>query len=235
MKISCVWEHNGQDSMLFAERFPGAFTRGPSQASAIRKMPAEIKSYLRWRGGPVPDAFEVEIVQEKSSALTVSDADSDVLFDSERQALSPPEYAELKALALKSARDFLTLFEAIPDPNRSCRPARETFYGLVPRTALEMYEHTKNVNEYYFSEIGVPADNEGTLLTCRERGFAALESKPHFLKNPVVPGSYDEEWSLRKVLRRFVWHDRIHARAMYRMAVRTFGTQAVPNVFLFDL
>ena len=235
MKISCVWEHNGKDSLLYAERFPGAFTRGPSQASAIRKMPAEIKSYLRWRGGPVPDAFEVEIVQEKSSALTVSDADSDVLFDSERQALSPPEYAELKALALKSARDFLTLFEAIPDPNRSCLPARETFYGLVPRTALEMYEHTKNVNEYYFSEIGVPADNEGTLLTCRERGFAALESKPHFLKNPVVPGSYDEEWSLRKVLRRFVWHDRIHARAMYRMAVRTFGTQAVPNVFLFDL
>ena len=235
MKISCVWEHNGQDSMLFAERFPGAFTRGPSQASAIRKMPAEIKSYLRWRGGPVPDAFEVEIVQEKSSALTVSDADSDVLFDSERQALSPPEYAELKALALKSARDFLTLFEAIPDPNRSCLPARETFYGPVPRTALEMYEHTKNVNGYYFGEIGVPADNEGTLLACRERGFAALESKPHFLKNPVVPGSYDEEWSLRKVLRRFVWHDRIHARAMYRMAVRTFGTQAVPNVFLFDL
>ena len=235
MKISCVWEHNGQDSMLFAERFPGAFTRGPSQASAIRKMPAEIKSYLRWRGGPVPDAFEVEIVQEKSSALTVSDADSDVLFDSERQALSPPEYAELKALALKSARDFLTLFEAIPDPNRSCLPARETFYGPVPRTALEMYEHTKNVNGYYFGEIGVPADNEGTLLACRERGFAALESNPHFLKNPVVPGSYEEEWSLRKVLRRFVWHDRIHARAMYRMAVRTFGTQAVPNVFLFDL
>lgn len=235
MKISCVWEHNGQDSMLFAERFPGAFTRGPSKAEAVRKMPAEIKSYLRWRGGPVPDAFEVEIVQEKSSALTVSDADSDVLFDSERQALSPPEYAELKALALKSARDFLTLFEAIPDPNRSCLPARETFYGLVPRTALEMYEHTKNVNEYYFSEIGVPADNEGTLLACRERGFAALESKPHFLNDPVVPGSYDEEWSLRKVLRRFVWHDRIHARAMYRMAVRTFGTQAVPNVFLFDL
>ena len=235
MKISCVWEHNGKDSLLYAERFPGAFTRGPSQASAIRKMPAEIKSYLRWRGGPIPDALEVEIVQEKSSALTVSDADSDVLFDSERQALSPPEYAELKALALKSARDFLTLFEAIPDPNRSCLPARETFYGLVPRTALEMYEHTKNVNEYYFSEIGVPADNEGTLLACRERGFAALESKPHFLKNPVVPGSYEEEWSLRKVLRRFVWHDRIHARAMYRMAVRTFGTQAVPNVFLFDL
>ena len=89
--------------------------------------------------------------------------------------------------------------------------------------------------EYYFSEIGVPADNEGTVLECRERGFAALESQPDFLKNTVFLGSYDEEWALRKVLRRFVWHDRIHAKAMYRMAVKTFGMQAVPNVFLFEV
>ena len=233
MKIGCVWEHNGEDSMLFADQFPGAYTRGPSKALALHKMPAEIRAYQLWRGGPIPDALEVEIVQEKTSELTVSDADSDVLFDSERKGLSLPEYAELKALALKSARDFLTLFEAIPDKTKSCYPVRETFYGPVPRTALEMYEHTKNVNEYYFNEIGVPADNEGTILTCRERGFAALESQPDFLKNPVIQGSYDEEWSLRKVLRRFVWHDRIHAKALYRMAVKTFGPQAVPNVFLF--
>ena len=235
MKISCVWEHNGDDSLLYADQFIGAFTRGSSKASALQKMPSEIKAYLRWRGGLIPDAVEVEIVQEKPSELTVSDADSDVLFDSERKELSLPEYAELKALALKSARDFLTLFQAMPDQNKSCLPARETFYGQIPRTALEMYEHTKNVNEYYFSEIGVPADNEGTILECRERGFAALESQPDFLKNTVFLGSYDEEWSLRKVLRRFVWHDRIHAKAMYRMAVKTFGMQSVPNVFLFEV
>ena len=146
MKIGCVWEHNDEDSMLFADQFPGAYTRGPSKALALQKMPAEIRAYQLWRGGPIPDALEVEIVQEKTSELTVSDADSDVLFDSERKELRLPEYAELKALALKSARDFLTLFEAIPDKTKSCYPARETFYGPVPRTALEMYEHTKNVN-----------------------------------------------------------------------------------------
>lgn len=235
MKIKCVWEHNGGDSLLFAERFTGAFTRGASRDEALGKMPAEIRSYLRWRGGLAPDSLEPEIVQEKRSGLTVSDADSDVLFDSEREALSLPEYEELKALALKSARDFMTLYQAIPDPNKSCLPARETFYGHVPRTALEMYEHTKSVNEYYFGEIDVPADNEGTLSECRKRGFAALESRPDFLKNIVIPGSYDEEWSLRKVLRRFIWHDRIHAKAMYRMAVKTFGPDAVPNVFWFDI
>ncbi len=36
-------------------------------------------------------------------------------------------------------------------------------------------------------------------------------------------------------LRRFIWNDRIHAKAMYRMAVKTFGNDVVPNVFSFDL
>ena len=235
MKIRCVWEHNGDDSILYADNFVGAFTRGNSRDMALRKMPAEIKSYLRWKGGLMPDSFELEIIQEKQSELTVSDADSDVLFDAEKEELSLSEYADLKALALKSALDFLTLYQAIPDKNKSCLPVRETFYGQVPRTAFEMYEHTKNVNEYYFNEIGVSADNEGTILECRERGFAALESQSDFLKNTVYLGSYDEEWSLRKVLRRFIWHDRIHAKAMYRMAVKTFGSDVVPNIFLFDI
>lgn len=55
------------------------------------------------------------------------------------------------------------------------------------------------------------------------------------LKNIVHLGSYNEEWSLRKVLRRFVWHDRIHAKAMYRMALKMFDSDVVPNIFQFDI
>lgn len=235
MKIRCVWEHNGNDSILYADRFIGAFTRGASKDLAIQKMPSEIKSYLMWKGDLISDSFEPEIVQEKCSELTISDADSDVLFDEERKELSASEYEDLKALALKSARDFLSLYQAIPDKNKSCLPVRVTFYGQVPRTAFEMYEHTKNVNDYYFCEIGVVTDHEGNIVECRERGFAVLESQPDFLKNIVHLGSYDEEWSLRKVLRRFIWHDRIHAKAMYRMALKTFDPDVVPNIFQFDI
>ncbi|MCM1057302.1 MAG: hypothetical protein NC517_06825 [Firmicutes bacterium] len=235
MKIRCVWEHNGDDSILYADNFIGAFTRGASKDLAIQKMPSEIKSYLLWKGDLTSDFFETEIVQEKCSELTISDADSDVLFDEERKELSASEYADLKSLALKSAHDFFVLYQAIPDKDKSCIPARATFYGQIPRTASEMYEHTKNVNDYYFGEIGVAADHEGDIVECRERGFAVLESQPDFLKNVVCLGSYDEEWSLRKVLRRFIWHDRIHAKAMYRMAVKTFGSDVVPNIFKFDM
>lgn len=171
MKIRCVWEHNGEDSLLYADNFPGAFTRGASREIAAGKMGREIASYLKWKGEAMPDSFETEIVQEKESEIAISDADSDVLFEEEKKTLNIAEYEQLKALALKSAADFLTLYEAIPDKNKSCLPVRKTFYGQVPRTAFEMYEHTKNVNSYYFGEIDIDVDNEGSIYECRKKAL----------------------------------------------------------------
>ena len=232
MKIQCVWEHNGNDSLLYANNFVGAYTRGKTKDIALQKMKKEVVSYLEWKGEAIPDSLDPLIVQEKASELMISDADSDVLFAEEKSPLSELEYKELKALALKSAQNFLDLYEMIPDRNKSCLPIRKTFYGQVPRTASEMYEHTKNVNDYYFGQIGVETDHEGTIVECRQRGFALLELQPDYLKNAVYPGSYNEEWTLRKVIRRFIWHDRIHAKAMWRMALRTFDGD-IPNPFHF--
>ncbi|MBQ7161041.1 MAG: hypothetical protein IJR90_04980 [Clostridia bacterium] len=233
MKINCVWEHNGNDSILYADSYAGAFTRGASKEEAIRKMPEEIRRFRSWLGEAPPDDYEIEIVQEKSSDLQIKDADSDVIFEAEKEPLSAEEYRYLKSLALKSAVDLLALYDSFPDKRRTALPSRKTFYGPVPRTAEEMYMHTKNVNEYYFSEIGVAADNEGTIVSCRARGFESLESIDGFLSLGPVTGSYGEEWSPRKVLRRFIWHDRIHAKAMYRMGILTFGTGAIPDIFGF--
>lgn len=233
MTINCVWEHNGNDTLLYAVDYIGAYTRGENLEIAKSKMLGEIISYLKWLGEDTTDNIEVVISQEKDSDLAIKDADSDVLFESEKAPLTAGEYEKLKALALKSAKDFLTLYESIPDKSATAIAERKTFYGQVPRTADEMYEHTKNVNEYYFAEIDVDADNDGSIYECRKRGFEALETKHNFLQNAVIEGSYGEDWSLRKVLRRFVWHDRIHARAMYRMAVKVFGAENVANPFCF--
>lgn len=233
MNVKCVWEHNGNDSLLYSINFIGAYTRGKSREEALSKMPREINAYLRWTGECAHENICVEIAQEKVSELRINDADSDVIFEEEKALLTFEEYTELKALAIKSADDFLRLYNTIPDVNKSALPIRGTFYGQAPRTAKEMYDHTKNVNDYYFAEIGIAADNLGTISECRKRGFAQLEMQSDFLTRGVVVGSYGEEWSLRKVLRRFIWHDRIHAKAMYRMAIRTFGDHSVSNVFCF--
>lgn len=233
MEINCVWEHNGNDTLLYATDFPGAFTRDADLQSAVEKMPAEIKSYAAWAGISLSEAITVSVAADVASALQICDADSDVLFPSEKEPLTEAEYQALKTLALKSAEDFLTLYRAVPDPAYRPYPVRRTFYGPVPGTAKEMYEHTKSVNSYYFAEIDVEADNGGTIVDCRRQGFEELEKHPDFLSNPVIEGSYGEDWTLRKVLRRFLWHDRIHAKAMYRMAVYQFGQEQIPNPFHF--
>ena len=156
-----------------------------------------------------------------------------MLFETEAQPLTMEEYKKLKPLALRSAADFLALYESIPDKTVSALPVRKTFYGPIPRTAEEMYLHTKNVNQYYFGEIGIDVDNGGTILECRKRGFELLEKTPDFLDGLLRQGSYDEMWSVRKVLRRFVWHDRIHAKAMWRMGKKTFE-EGIRDVFGFE-
>ena len=233
MKIPCFWEHNRGDTLLYAVDLPGAYARGESLSVAIAKMPAEIKSYLAWKGDPVPDLIEIVIAEEKESELDIRDADSDAIFDSEKAPLTREEYEVLKALALRSAKDLLALYESIPDKDAGLSPIRKTFYGQVPHTAREMYGHTKSVNAYYFGEIGIEADNEGDILACRRRGFEVLEAHPDFLHMPAAEGSYGEYWSVRKMLRRFIWHDRIHGRAMWRGACRMFGVNGIENPFRF--
>lgn len=233
--MRCVWEHNGNDTLLYSVDHIGAFTRGNSLEAAAAKMNAEIASYSRWKNQKVEAMGDLVIVQEKCSNLLIADADSDVLFDIEKAPLSLDEYQEIKKLVLKSAEDFHSLYASISNKNESCISDRRTFYGNIPRTAQEMYEHTKNVNAYYFAEIGIEADNNGTIYDCRKRGFDRLENTDDFLRNDIVEGSYDELWSVRKMMRRFIWHDRIHAKAMYRMAIKTFGAFGAENIFCFDI
>lgn len=58
-------------------------------------------------------------------------------------------------------------------------------------------------------------DNEGNIVSCRARGFEALEATPNYLTSGAIVDSYDEIWSFRKVLSRFIWHDKIHAKAIH--------------------
>ena len=181
MKMECIWEHNGDDTLLYAKDYVGAFTRGKNLEIASKKMKNEILAYSSWLGNDLQEDIEVVIVQEKNSELEIKDA----------------------------------------------------VYGQVPRTAEEMYVHTKSVNSYYFAEIGIDADNEGSIYECRKRGFEQLENSIDFLSGRLQEGSYGEMWSVRKVLRRFIWHDRIHAKAMWKMVKKTFGENAVENMFCF--
>ena len=235
MVIRAVCEYNDEGCLVYAENFPGAFVRGRNYKNAVAKFRDEIESWIDWANGEVETGsqIEIELVLEKKSDLCIKDADSDIIFDSEKEPLSKEEYNKLKILALRSAMDLERLYDSVPDKKMRIVFERDTFYGKIPSTAEEMYNHCMNITEYYFGEIGVKAENGPDILSARSNGFAELEKAEGFLDNKVFMGSYDEEWSLRKVLRRFIWHDRIHAKAMYRRAYEAFWDAEIDNVFCF--
>lgn len=87
MKIRCVWEHNGNDSLLYAADYTGAFTRGASREEiALAKMQHEDSDVM----------FEGE-----RAALT-------------QEEYARLKEMALKS-ASKSASDFLRLYAAVPD------------------------------------------------------------------------------------------------------------------------
>lgn len=235
MIIKAVCEYNDEGCLVYAENFPGAFVRGRNYENAAAKFRKEIESWLDWAKGDaeIDSPLKIELVEEKKSELRISDADSDIIFESERKPLTKEEYNRLKILALRSAMDLERMYDSVPDKNMNIVPPRETFYGKIPSTAKEMYDHCMNITEYYFGEIGVDAENGPDILSCRAKGFSELEKQEDFLQNRIFDGSYGEEWSLRKVLRRFIWHDRIHAKAMYRRAYEAFWDADIDNVFRF--
>lgn len=234
MTIQAVCEYNDGGFLIYAVNFPGAFVRGKTENEALAKFGGELRSYLRWIGNSKPDQEipNVEIVQRKCSELSVCDADSDVLFDAEKEPLSLTDYARFKLLVLKSARDFRKLYESIPNPDISGRAARQTFYGQVPRTPREMYEHTNRVTAYYTAAFGLETENLADIYSNRMQALAELENLSDFLSGKIYTANDGEEWTLRKVLRRFLWHDRIHAKAMWRTAHALWG-DSIENPFYF--
>ena len=235
--IEVIAEYNERGAMLWADAYAGAYSRGESVSKALEKFPKALSAYAAWaHGAPLTDLSEADFVitHAYKSDLQVEDADSDVLFPSERLPMDMAEYTQKKQLCIRSAQDFEKLVASIPQKDRALRKSRRTFYGKIPCSAREMAEHANRVMEYYANAVGVPFDNEGGLLENRKRLFRALESTPDFLTSRVYTASDGELWTRKKLLRRILWHDRIHAHALYRLAITFWQKERIANPFCFD-
>ena len=234
--IEVIAEYSDKGAMLWADAYPGAYTRGETVSTALEKFPKALSEYAHWaHGAPLPDLAESDFVVTHAfrTALKVEDADSDVLFPSERLPMDMTEYTQKKQLCIRSAQDFEKLLNSIPQKDRALRKSRRTFYGRIPCSAREMAEHTNNTLEYYADAVGIPFENEGGLLENRKRLFRALESTPDFLAPKVYTNGDGELWTRKKLLRRILWHDRIHAYALWRHAITFWQKERIANPFFF--
>ena len=219
--VSVAIETNGRGFIGFLVELPGAFVRGRSEAELLSKAAPEARSYLDWLGVHGVSPSLGRIVERHHCRLNVEDADGEILLAADKSPMKQDEFGRLRALALKSGETFVSLYNSchLRDWVDSSR-VRRTFYGDTPKTIREVFDHVDNTQHYYLSRVGLDIERKMSFLGLREAGIDKIEELFRNEGNSVVYDVDSESWTIKKVLRRFIWHDRIHGKAMTRILAR---------------
>lgn len=234
--IRLAIEQSPNGIMLHLVDLPGAFSRARMFRYAINKVPYEAEMYWRWIGKSFDDSgYNIEVIQKENTRAQIDDGDTQILVLRDK-IMEQPYYEQLKKLALKSAEDFKKLYDSVPDKEfNDVKKNRTTFYGKVPSSAKEMLAHADFVKDFYLNRIDISfGEDQNDFVANRVKCIKLIEADEKAYKNKVIVKN-EESWTTAKVLRRFIWHDRIHARALYRFAVREWGEDKICNPFKFDL
>ena len=239
--LSVAMETNGHGLHGFIVELPGAFVRGPTEDEALSKAQHEAGTYLRWLGREQTRFPKARVVQTHRCKLMVEDADCEILLDNDTGEMNDREFQRLFDLAKFSGVTFNSLFDSVElkDWVDEAR-VRRTFYGQNKKTIQEIFDHVKRTQYYYLSRTGTPfaADNSELFMRIRNSCLGALETLFRQNRNLKVYSLDNESWTLKKILRRFVWHDRIHGKAVTRILEKQqhFGLiDRYDDLFKFDL
>ncbi len=237
MVIELISEYNKNGVLMHFPCFPGAYTRGETEEIAFGKAEQELFEYTKWAGIARPRTdINIAKRQKAKDDLQINDADTEILLENDRQRLPEGEFNRWSGLALLSANCVLKLFTGITDKNWvQQEKLRLSFLGKTPSTAYEMLFHIDNVSWYYMSRIGINESfSNGKLIENRVKCMDLLRNN-YSTKAFQVFEVDGELWTETKILRRFIWHDRIHAKALYRHGLKMgMKISELENPFFFN-
>lgn len=216
--VSIAFETNGKGYMGFIVELPGAFVRGRIEEEAIAKVDSEVSLYLKWLGIEKKPKYKIQVVQRHRSSLMVEDADNEILLEADKRIMSEEEFKNLLNLVCFSGETFLQLYTntKFKDWIDKAR-IRKTFYGDNPKTIREIFDHVKYCQYYYLSRVKIKEKIDGDFMAIRKFCLEKLETLYHENNGSQIFEADNELWTLKKVLRRFIWHDRIHGKAITRI------------------
>jgi len=217
--VSIAFETNGRGYIGFIAELPGAFVRGRTEEEALSKVDGEVKVYLKWLGIEQKWSYDSVIVQRHQSSLMIEDADCEILLNIDKETMSGEDFTNLIDLVSYSGETFLKIytnakFKDWIDETR----IRKTFYGENPKTLQEIFNHVKGCQYYYLSRAKIAFEKtEEDFMKIRDFCLRKIEELYIRNDNSLIFEADNELWTLKKILRRFLWHDRIHGKAMTRI------------------
>ncbi len=202
----------------------GCYARGDSPEELPTAAPRAIEDFHRWRArstGPMAIGTIKVAVAEVYPNFEASDEYwVNAFFEDDLRPVSAAEVEEAIELLSRSRVDLL-------DVLRGIRPALlgRSIAGESFGTIGGVVQHVAGAEWWYLDRMGLsiprkdlPEEPLAMLLAVRGSSLGQLGQ---LVDNPHVREVQHERWSSRKVIRRMIWHERVHTRHIERLAATT--------------
>ena len=232
-------EHGERWRYAHVIELPGCFTRGETREEVLGALPDAIAGHIAFlgaRGRPV-DATTLDfgVVEEIHGIPELGEAGGAVaLFASDGEPVGEEEFGHFLDLMRWNRGELFGIVEPLSEDERNARPLPDKW------TIEETLRHVANAEEWYVSRLGAevqgeyegfvrgmnPEERWGSILERLEatrrgcvhaleyafgRGAEGVFSRAAYTRHP------EERWTFRKVLRRFVEHEREHIGTIKRV------------------
>jgi len=201
--------------MAHVPELAGCFAVGSTREEALERLRRAITEYLTWlaalgeTGAPSAETaeVEVEVAEEVSTAGSYPRPPSEPLafFVADEEPLSYQDLQTAVRLLERARRDLLEFLRGVPDELLHWRPGPDEW--SIAETLL----HMAHAEASYIGRLDEHSEPTPfpQLTAIRSWAYHRLGrlSEPELSRVTVHRG---EKWSARKVLRRFLEHDREH-------------------------
>jgi predicted RNase H-like HicB family nuclease/uncharacterized damage-inducible protein DinB len=225
-------EHGNQWWYAHVAELPGCFTRGSTREvvlASLGEVTTKHLAFLKAHGrGQEAGSSGFAVIEEVDDIPELGESGGAVaLFTSDQLLVSAQEFDMFLSLMQWNREELLALVQPVPEDARTARalPGK--------RTLNETLRHVMNAEEWYISRLGrgIQKEYEAYVRSLRpgrrreaipERLVTTRQGAVQTLKGLFARGKLgiftraaytshpEEEWTFRKVLRRFVEHEREH-------------------------
>ncbi|MDG6988756.1 MAG: DinB family protein [Nitrososphaerota archaeon] len=226
MKVQVCLEVGPKASGAFAPDFPGCWVFGRDRKSALHKVKTAIREWHAWVRVHGEDIESPSAIAPEPEVMRVTYDPAEAgkpepLFWSEVRPVSRGDIDRTLRLLDYSRGDLLKLCTGLGRDALRWKPKGE------PRTVYNCLRHIAAVEWWYITRLDVelPSEFPKDVFELLEytRGLAAtsLRNLSKQQRSEIFQPKYDPNptcnlWTARKVLRRFVDHERLHTNYLRR-------------------
>jgi predicted RNase H-like HicB family nuclease/uncharacterized damage-inducible protein DinB len=225
----CVYLESDDSGRCMAHvlDLPGCFVRASGRDAALDMVPSAIRDYHAWlcrHGEPAPpggEPFEIEVAEEIGGTGPFDPGDAAALFSADREPVTSETMRDCFRLMACSRADLLALVRGLPDEVLDWQADPDSL------SIRRLLRHVGNAEEWYVSRVVSPEalppewqhDEDLPIFEFlemeRRTALESLEWLTEAERSEVFHPTHwterpEEPWTARKVLRRFLEHEREH-------------------------